>query len=65
MDLQLYNTLPEWAIKLNAGATNTPPIVVEKEVLLVIPSSSDEVKTEKGSTRWDFRRLLSIDKLFI
>lgn len=64
MELQLYNTLPEWAIKLNAGAINTPSIVVEKEVLLVTPTR-DEVKTEKRSTKWDFSRLLSVDKLFI
>lgn len=62
MNLQLYNTLPEWAIELSTGRY-TSPVVVEK-IILSLPAN-DEVQTEKRRSRGDLSGLLGIYNPFI
>lgn len=57
MELDLYNTLPEWNIKFGSGSY-TPPVVIEKDVLLRIPSAREIVKTKKRLTSRNFSNLL-------
>ena len=58
MDLQLYNTLPEWAFKLNAGSY-MPPVVIEKKVLRT--NGGNKIDTDKRGTSRDFNFLLGVD----
>lgn len=71
MNLQLYNTLPEWALKISSGK-DIPEVIIQKiavkteqKIKELLPNGINVIDTDKRGTDGNLNILLGTNYPFV